>query len=227
MTSSELARLAVKALEDKKAEDIRVLDIRRISTIADYFIIADGDNIHQVHALADNVEEILGRAGAEDPRVEGYAAGKWILLDYQDVIIHVFDRQDRLFYDLERIGIISADIADIVINEHVSTASQIIDIQKMADTTSKMVTNAITALNTKDEDLARKTIAMDDIVDKAFISAKQELISSFTKDTNVEYVLNLLMIAKYFEKIGDHAVNIAAWALFAITGVHTEEGGVN
>ena len=133
----------------------------------------------------------------------------------------------KAIYDLERIGIISADIADIVINEHVSTASQIIDIQKMADTTSKMVTNAITALNTKDEDLARKTIAMDDIVDKAFISAKQELISSFTKDTNVEYVLNLLMIAKYFEKIGDHAVNIAAWALFAITGVHTEEVGVN
>ena len=133
----------------------------------------------------------------------------------------------KAIYDLERIGIISADIADIVINEHVSTASQIIDIQKMADTASKMVTNAITALNTKDEDLARKTIAMDDIVDKAFISAKQELISSFTKDTNVEYVLNLLMIAKYFEKIGDHAVNIAAWALFAITGVHTEEGGVN
>ena len=133
----------------------------------------------------------------------------------------------KAIYDLERIGIISADIADIVINAHVSTASQIIDIQKMADTTSKMVTNAITALNTKDEDLARKTIAMDDIVDKAFISAKQELISSFTKDTNVEYVLNLLMIAKYFEKIGDHAVNIAAWALFAITGVHTEEGGVN
>ena len=133
----------------------------------------------------------------------------------------------KAIYDLERIGIISADIADIVINEHVSTASQIIDIQKMADTTSKMVTNAITALNTKDEDLARKTIAMDDIVDKAFISAKQELISSFTKDTNVEYVLNLLMIAKYFEKIGAHAVNIAAWALFAITGVHTEEGGVN
>ena len=133
----------------------------------------------------------------------------------------------KAIYDLERIGIISADIADIVINEHVSTASQIIDIQKMADTTSRMVTNAITALNTKDEDLARKTIAMDDIVDKAFISAKQELISSFTKDTNVEYVLNLLMIAKYFEKIGDHAVNIAAWALFAITGVHTEEGGVN
>lgn len=103
MTSSELAKLAVEALEDRKAEDIRVLDIRKISTIADYFIIADGDNINQVHALADNVEEKLGRAGAAEPRVEGYAAGKWVLLDYSDVIIHVFDRQDRLFYDLERI----------------------------------------------------------------------------------------------------------------------------
>ncbi|MGI5988915.1 MAG: ribosome silencing factor [Lachnospiraceae bacterium] len=103
MTSNELAKLAVKALEDRKAEDIRVLDIRNISTIADYFIIADGDNINQVHALADNVEEKLGRAGASEPRVEGYSAGKWILLDYQDVIIHIFDRQDRLFYDLERI----------------------------------------------------------------------------------------------------------------------------
>ncbi len=103
MTSEELAKLAVGALEDKKAEDIRVLDIRRISTIADYFIIADGSNINQVHALADNVEEILGRAQAPDPRVEGYASGKWILLDYRDVIIHIFDRQDRLFYDLERI----------------------------------------------------------------------------------------------------------------------------
>ncbi len=103
MTSSELARLAVGALEDKKAEDIKVLDIRRISTIADYFIIADGSNINQVHALADNVEEVLGRAKAAEPRVEGYAAGKWILLDYRDVIIHIFDKQDRLFYDLERI----------------------------------------------------------------------------------------------------------------------------
>ena len=177
--------------------------------------------------LARSVIGIESETRREEREIENLCLK--LLLQQQPVASDLRDISAVLkaIYDLERIGIISADIADIVINEHVSTASQIIDIQKMADTTSKMVTNAITALNTKDEDLARKTIAMDDIVDKAFISAKQELISSFTKDTNVEYVLNLLMIAKYFEKIGDHAVNIAAWALFAITGVHTEEGGVN
>ena len=177
--------------------------------------------------LARSVVGLESETRREEREIENLCLK--LLLQQQPVASDLRDISAVLkaVYDLERIGIISADIADIVINEHVSTASQIIDIQKMADTTSKMVTNAITALNTKDEDLARKTIAMDDIVDKAFISAKQELISSFTKDTNVEYVLNLLMIAKYFEKIGDHAVNIAAWALFAITGVHTEEGGVN
>ena len=177
--------------------------------------------------LARSVVGLESETRREEREIENLCLK--LLLQQQPVASDLRDISAVLkaIYDLERIGIISADIADIVINEHVSTASQIIDIQKMADTTSKMVTNAITALNTKDEDLARKTIAMDDIVDKAFISAKQELINSFTKDTNVEYVLNLLMIAKYFEKIGDHAVNIAAWALFAITGVHTEEGGVN
>lgn len=177
--------------------------------------------------LARSVVGLESETRREEREIENLCLK--LLLQQQPVASDLRDISAVLkaIYDLERIGIISADIADIVINEHVSTASQIIDIQKMSDTTSKMVTNAITALNTKDEDLARKTIAMDDIVDKAFISAKQELISSFTKDTNVEYVLNLLMIAKYFEKIGDHAVNIAAWALFAITGVHTEEGGVN
>ena len=177
--------------------------------------------------LARSVVGLESETRREEREIENLCLK--LLLQQQPVASDLRDISAVLkaIYDLERIGIISADIADIVINEHVSTASQIIDIQKMADTTSRMVTNAITALNTKDEDLARKTIAMDDIVDKAFISAKQELISSFTKDTNVEYVLNLLMIAKYFEKIGDHAVNIAAWALFAITGVHTEEGGVN
>lgn len=177
--------------------------------------------------LARSVVGLESETRREEREIENLCLK--LLLQQQPVATDLRDISSALkaIYDLERIGIISADIADIVINEHVSTASQIIDIQKMADTTSKMVTSAITALNTKDEALAKQTIAMDDIVDKAFVNAKQELINSFTKDTNVEYVLNLLMIAKYFEKIGDHAVNIAAWALFAITGVHTEEGGVN
>lgn len=101
--SKELTKLAVKALEDKKGEDIRVIDIRDISILADYFIIADGSNASQVQAMADNVEEELLKAGKECRQVEGYQTANWILMDYGDIIVHVFSREDRLFYDLERI----------------------------------------------------------------------------------------------------------------------------
>ncbi|MBR3189073.1 MAG: ribosome silencing factor [Lachnospiraceae bacterium] len=101
--SAELARLAIAALEDKKAEDVRVIDIGDVSVLADYFIIASGNNRIQVQAMADEVEERLGRAGAIPKQIEGYQAGNWVLLDFGDVIIHIFDAQNRLFYDLERI----------------------------------------------------------------------------------------------------------------------------
>ena len=101
--SAELARLAIAALEDKKAEDVRVIDIGDVSVLADYFIIASGNNRIQVQAMADEVEERLGRAGAITKQIEGYQAGNWVLLDFGDVIIHIFDAQNRLFYDLERI----------------------------------------------------------------------------------------------------------------------------
>ena len=101
--SAELARLAIAALEDKKAEDVRVIDIGDVSVLADYFIIASGNNRIQVQAMADEVEERLGRAGAIHQQIEGYQAGNWVLLDFGDVIIHIFDAQNRLFYDLERI----------------------------------------------------------------------------------------------------------------------------
>ena len=101
--SSELARLAIKALEDKKAEDVRVIDIGDVSVLADYFIIASGNNRIQVQAMADEVEQCMGRAGAVPRQIEGYQTGNWVLLDFGDVIIHIFDAQNRLFYDLERI----------------------------------------------------------------------------------------------------------------------------
>ena len=100
--SAELARLAITALEDKKAEDVRVIDIGGVSVLADYFIIASGNNRIQVQAMADEVEDRLGRAGAVPKQIEGYQAGNWVLLDFGDVIIHIFDAQNRLFYDLER-----------------------------------------------------------------------------------------------------------------------------
>ena len=101
--AKKMAGIAVKALEDKKAEDIRVIDIEHVSVIADYFIIASGTNRNQVQALAENVEEQLYKAGFEKKQSEGYTSGNWILLDYGDIVVHIFDRENRLFYDLERI----------------------------------------------------------------------------------------------------------------------------
>ena len=101
--SLEMVKLAKTALEDKKAGDIKVIDISGVSVLADYFIIADGSNVNQVQAMVDNVDEVLGRAGYECKQMEGYGTGGWILMDYGDLIVHIFSRDDRLFYDLERI----------------------------------------------------------------------------------------------------------------------------
>ena len=103
MTSKELAKLAVKALDDKKGEDISIIDISEVSVVADYFIIAGGSNRSQIQAMADNVDEVIGKNGGSLRQMEGYESGNWILLDFTDVIVHIFDKENRLFYDLERI----------------------------------------------------------------------------------------------------------------------------
>lgn len=102
-TSNAMAKIAIEALEDKKAEEIKVIDISEVSVIADYFIIAGGTNRSQIQALADNVDEKLGRAGHPSKQVEGYDTANWILMDFGDVIVHIFDKENRLLYDLERI----------------------------------------------------------------------------------------------------------------------------
>ncbi len=101
--SKKMAKLAVEALEDRKGTNIEVLDISEISSLGDYFIIASGSNRPQIQAMADKVEEMLGRAGYEKKDVEGYESAFWILLDFGDIIVHIFDEENRIFYDLERI----------------------------------------------------------------------------------------------------------------------------
>ena len=103
MTSKEMAKTALAGLEDKKAEDIRIIDISEVSVMADYFIIASGKNRNQVQALADNVEEKLHEAGVLPRQIEGYQTANWILMDFHDVIVHVFNEEDRMFYNLEKI----------------------------------------------------------------------------------------------------------------------------
>lgn len=101
--SKKMALLAVEALEDKKAEDIKILDISNISILGDYFIIANGLNRNQVQAMADSAEEALGRAGYMPKQIEGYQSANWILLDFKDIIIHVFGKEDRGFYNLDHV----------------------------------------------------------------------------------------------------------------------------
>jgi len=118
LSSKEKLRIAWEALDEKKAEDIRIIDIENVSVIADYFLIATGTNRNQVQALADNVDEKLGRAGYEPKQTEGYRTANWILLDYGDLIVHVFDRENRLFYDLERIWKDGSDVTLDELNEN-------------------------------------------------------------------------------------------------------------
>ena len=101
--SRKMAKIAYAALDERKGEEIKVIDISEISVLADYFIIANGTNDSQVRALVENVEEKLSKEGFEPKQREGYGLGSWVLLDFGNIIVHVFDKENRLFYDLERI----------------------------------------------------------------------------------------------------------------------------
>ncbi|MDE7314059.1 MAG: ribosome silencing factor [Eubacterium sp.] len=103
MSSKEMAKIAYHALSDKKAENIQIIDISGISVLADYFVIADGTNQNQIEAMRDAVEEALYKAGVQVKQVEGNRSSSWLLMDYGEIIVHVFSKEDRLFYDLERI----------------------------------------------------------------------------------------------------------------------------
>ncbi len=103
MTSLETARLAVKALLRLKGLDVSVIKIRDISSIADYFVVATGTSNTHVRSLADEVEYRLDNEGISVSHIEGYRSDSWILLDYVDVVVHVFSDEGRKYYDLERL----------------------------------------------------------------------------------------------------------------------------
>jgi len=95
----------VQILQDKKAKDIKVLDIHELSALSDYFVIATGTSTTHVQALCDNVEEKMEEDGYKIHHKEGFRNGRWILLDYYDVIIHIFYEEERKFYNLERLWV--------------------------------------------------------------------------------------------------------------------------
>lgn len=101
--SLEIVKLAYNAAEDKKGIDIKILDISEVSVISDYFLIVSGNSLTQVDAIKDNIQDVLGRNGYFAKNVEGNQHSGWILLDYGDMIVHIFTKDDRAFYNLERV----------------------------------------------------------------------------------------------------------------------------
>ena len=129
----------------------------------------------------------------------------------------------KMITDMERIGDQAEDIAEIVTFLNGHTMEDLALIEEMARATIEMVTESVDAFVKKDVDLAQKVIRKDDIVDDYFSKAKCDIISLIAeKSTDGEFALDLLMIAKYFERIGDHATNIAEWVIYSVTGKHKE-----
>ncbi len=102
MTDNRLSTI-VKAAEDKKAFDIKVIEIKGISTIADYFVIVSGNSKPQVSSIGEEIEHQMSENGEQPLGKDGYKNGDWVLLDYGNIIVHIFQKDVREFYDLERL----------------------------------------------------------------------------------------------------------------------------
>ncbi|HEX2984752.1 MAG TPA: ribosome silencing factor [Ignavibacteriales bacterium] len=103
METREFVNKITEAIFSKKGSDVKVLDLRKISTIADYFVICSADSDTQVKAIADEVDKVLSEEGIKSSRIEGYQALNWILMDYFDVVIHIFKNDTRTYYNLEKL----------------------------------------------------------------------------------------------------------------------------
>lgn len=146
-----------------------------------------------------------------------------LLLQQQPVACDLRDVSTalKMVTDLERIGDQAADIAEVTVFLCKGTCCIPNGLLTMAAATTQMVRGAIDAFVQRDMEKAKAVIAYDDVVDRDFLQTRDELIEAIQKsDIDAQQMMDLLMIAKYFERIGDHAVNIAEWAVFSLTGLH-------
>ena len=131
----------------------------------------------------------------------------------------------KMITDMERIGDQAEDIAEIIAYLSGRKGEEVKEIRTMAEATIKMVTDSVEAYVNQDLNLAKSVLVYDDVVDDCFVSAKNTLIEMIRENpAEGEYAIDLLMIAKYFERIGDHATNIAEWVEFSLTGTHKNNG---
>lgn len=175
--------------------------------------------------LADKVIKMDDDIDSQEREIENLCLK--LLLQQQPVArdLRQISSALKMITDMERIGDHATDIAEITIELHEQPYIKKLDhIQQMAKETMVMLVESIEAFVNKDIDKARKVIARDDVVDDLFVSVKKELIDMIHED--VDYgaqAADLLMVAKYMERIGDHATNISEWVIFSITGSHDEK----
>ena len=174
-------------------------------------------------ALAGRVASLDAEIDRKERSIESLCLK--LLLQQQPVArdLRAISAALKMITDMERIGDQAEDIAEIVTFLKGRTAQNDALLREMARATIKMVTESVDAFVKHDIMLAEKVVAYDDVVDNYFEQVKDELIARIAENPDDgEYALDLLMIAKYFERIGDHAVNIAEWVMFSVTGVHKE-----
>lgn len=170
-------------------------------------------------ALAKAVPDLSAQIDHKEREIETMCLK--LLLQQQPVAkdLRVVSSALKMVTDMARIGDQSADIAEIITLANIRATDDTQIIHDMSVAVIKMVTDSIDAFVKKDMQMAKAIIDYDDVVDSYFDKVKKMLIELFSKpETDGEYAIDLLMIAKYFERIGDHAVNIAKWVLFSITG---------
>ncbi len=176
-------------------------------------------------ALAEKVAPLDGQIDEKERTIETLCLR--LLLQQQPVAkdLRQISAALKMITDMERIGDQAEDIAEIVTHLDGRTAENDELLREMARATIGMVTGSVDAYVKRDLALAERVIAEDDVVDDFFDKVKHELIGKIAQDPgDGAYALDLLMIAKYFERIGDHAVNIAEWVIFSVTGEHNKEG---
>jgi len=182
-----------------------------------------------IRALVQQDESMAKQAIATDEEIDDMeteieAMCLRLLLQQQPVArdLRLISAALKMITDMERIGDQAADISEIAMYLVGETyIKELEHIPQMAEATAKMVTESIKAYVEMDLDLARRVVEYDDVVDKLFYTVKSDLIELISADSaNGQQAIDLIMIAKYFERIGDHAVNIAEWVVFSITGRH-------
>ncbi len=176
--------------------------------------VAEGDL-----ALTESIPALAEQIGQKEREIESLCLK--LLLQQQPVAkdLRIISSALKMVTDMERIGHQSADIAEIVRMANLKVGGDTEEVRNMALAVIKMVSESIDAFVKKDDAMAQAVIAYDDVVDDCFDRVKNLLIDRFSQpEADGEQTIDLLMVAKYFERIGDHAVNIAKWVVFSITG---------